>query len=519
MGMAQSRSAGSAYVKLAGSTKPSAEGTRTDTLGAEEVADVTVVVRGRKRLSGRSGPGKRLSREQFEKLYGASDKDLAAIEEFAHEHHLTIVESSSARRSVILRGKVKDLEEAFVVRLSHYRDAGGNLFRCREGDISIPKSLEKVIEGVHGLDNRPLARPMFKVAKRDGMFVNHAASPRSFSPATLAAIYGFPANATGKGQCIGIIELGGGYRTKDLRAYFKSLNIPLPSVKAVSVDGGINSPSTANSADGEVMLDIEVAGAVSPGAAIVVYFAPNSDKGFLDAITTAVHDAKNKPAVISISWGSAESRWTAQSLKSFNDAFNAAAAIGVTICAAAGDQGSSDSETDGKVHADFPSSSPFVLGCGGTKLTVSGTTIQSEVVWHESSDSATGGGVSDVFPLPDYQKKAGVPPSASSGFKGRGVPDVAGNADPQTGYNVLVDGQQLVIDGTSAVAPLMAALIARVNQVKGKPAGFIHPTLYANPKLCRDITQGDNITTSTNKGYKAGPGWDPCTGWGVLSRL
>jgi kumamolisin len=517
--MAKTKSVETGYLKLAGSDKAAPEGTRTETLSADEVAEVTVRVRGSKSLHARSKPGKRLSRAEFEKQYGASEKDLAAIEQFAHEHHLAIVETSSARRSVILRGRVRDLEEAFMVQLSHYRDAGGSVFRCRTGEISIPKSLEKIIEGVFGLDDRPLTRPMFQVATRNGMIIDHAASPRSFSPNTLASIYGFPKSATGKGQCIGIIELGGGYRSKDLKAYFKSLNIPLPSVKAVSVDGGINSPSTADSADGEVMLDIEVAGAVSPGAAIVVYFAPNSDKGFLDAITTAVHDTKNKPTVISISWGAAESRWTAQSLKSFNDAFNAAATIGVSVCAAAGDQGSSDSETDGKVHADFPSSSPFVLACGGTKLTVNGTIIQSEVVWHESSDSATGGGVSDVFPLPDYQKKAGVPPSASSGFKGRGVPDVAGDADPQTGYNVLVDGQQLVIGGTSAVAPLMAALIARVNQAKGKPVGFIHPTLYANPKLCRDVTQGDNITTSTNKGYKAGPGWDPCTGWGVLSGL
>ena len=517
--MAKKGSAGTGYMKLGGSAKAAPEGTRTDTLSTDEVAEVTVRVRGRKPLQGGSKRGKPISRTEYERRYGSSDRDLAAVERFAHEHHLTIVESSSARRSVTLRGRVKDLEEAFMVHLSDYRDAGGNVFRCRTGEISIPKPLAKIIEGVFGLDNRPLTRPMFQVETRDGKFINHAASPGSFSPNTLAGIYGFPRSATGKGQCIGIIELGGGYRTKDLKAYFKSLNIPLPSVKAVSVDGGLNSPSTADSADGEVMLDIEVAGAVSPGASIVVYFAPNSDKGFLDAITTAVHDAKNKPSVISISWGSAESRWTAQSLKSFNDAFNAAATIGVTVCAAAGDQGSSDSETDGKVHADFPSSSPFVLACGGTKLTVQGTAIQSEVVWHEASDSATGGGVSDVFPLPDYQKKAGVPPSASSGFKGRGLPDVAGDADPQTGYNVLVDGQQLVIGGTSAVAPLMAGLIARVNQVKGKPVGFIHPALYANPKLCRDITQGDNITTSTHKGYKAGPGWDPCTGWGVLSGL
>jgi kumamolisin len=517
--MADTRSAGSDYVKLAGSAKAEPEGTRTDTLTADEIAEVTVRVRGSKSLGRGTKPGKRLSREQFEKLYGSSEKDLAAVEEFAHEHHLTIVESSSARKSVLLRGRVKDLEEAFMVSLSHYRDSAGNVYRCRSGEISVPKSLGKIIEGVHGLDNRPLVRPMFQVAKRNGVFIDHSASPRSFTPDTLAGVYGFPKGATGKGVCIGIIELGGGYRTKDLKAYFKSLKIAAPSVKAVSVDGGINTPSTADSADGEVMLDIEVAGAVSPGAAIVVYFAPNTDKGFLDAITKAVHDTKNKPSVISISWGSAESRWTAQSLKNFNDAFSAAATVGVTVCAAAGDQGSSDSETDGKVHADFPSSSPFVLACGGTSLTVNGTAIQSEVVWHDSATSATGGGVSDVFPLPDYQKKAGVPLSLNSGLKGRGLPDVAGDADPQTGYNVLVDGQQLVIGGTSAVAPLMAALIARLNQVKGKSAGFIHPALYTNPKFCRDITQGDNITTSTNVGYRAGVGWDPCTGWGVLSGL
>ena len=517
--MAKTRSAGTDYVKLAGSAKSAPGGTRTDTLSADEVAEVTVRVRGRKQLSAHSRPVKRLSRDEFETRFGASDEDIAAIERFAGEHHLSIVESSSARKSVVLRGKIRDLETAFMVHLSHYRDGAGNVSRCRTGELSVPRSLEKIIEGVFGLDNRPLARPMFQVAKKDGMFVSHKASPQSFAPNALASIYGFPGSATGKGQCIGIIELGGGYRTKDLSAYFKSLKITAPTVKAVSVDGGINSPSTADSADGEVMLDIEVAGAVSPGAKIVVYFAPNTDKGFLDAITTAVHDTKNKPGVISISWGSAESQWTAQSLKGFNDAFSAAATVGVTICAAAGDQGSSDSQTDGKVHADFPSSSPFVLSCGGTKLTVSGTTIQSEVVWHESSDSATGGGVSDVFPLPDYQKNAGVPKGVSTGFAGRGLPDVAADADPQTGYNVLVDGQQLVIGGTSAVAPLMAALIARVNQVKGKPVGFIHPAIYANPKLCRDITQGDNITTSTNKGYRAGPGGDACTGLGVLSGL
>ncbi len=304
-----------------------------------------------------------------------------------------------------------------------------------------------------------------------------------------------------------------------MKKYFSSLNIKNPSVKAVSVDGGKNSPTNANSADGEVMLDIEVAGAIAPDAKIVVYFCPNTDKGFLDAVTTAIHDARNKPSVISISWGAAEVNWTPQSLDNFNEAFKAASLLGVTICCAAGDQGSSDNESDGKVHADFPSSSPYVLACGGTSLHVSNNTIVSETVWHDSNDSATGGGVSDYFPLPDYQANANVPVSISTNFKGRGLPDVAADADPNSGYNVRVDGQNMVIGGTSAVAPLMAGLIARVNEKSSSHAGFINPKLYSTPNLCRDITQGDNITTTTQQGYKAGVGWDACTGWGVLSNL
>ena len=150
---------------------------------------------------------------------------------------------------------------------------------------------------------------------------------------------------------------------------------------------------------------------------------------------------------------------------------------------------------------------------------VNNNEISSEIVWHESNSSATGGGVSDFFPLPDYQQQLNIPASLSTGFKGRGLPDVAANADPYTGYKVLVDGQEMVIGGTSAVAPLIAGLIALVNQNKPQPVGFINPYLYTTQNLCRDITEGDNITTTNNKGYKAGEGWDACTGWGVLSKL
>jgi kumamolisin len=508
----------SAYVKLADSAKAAPQAIKTDDLSSDQSMEVTVRIRRKQSIENHLQSGERYSREQYGQMFGAAEEDIKKVEEFAHTHHLTVATIEKAGRSVMLKGKVSDFENAFKVKMSCYQNSDGHTFRGRSGEISIPEELKNIVEGVFGLDDRPHSRPMFQVAKNKGKIIAHTSS-QSYWPNELAKIYGFPKNADGKGQCIAIIELGGGYRAKDLKKYFADLKIANPSVTAVSVDNAKNNPSTADTADGEVMLDIEVAGAVAPAAKIVVYFAPNTDKGFLDAITQAIHDAHYKPSVISISWGSAEKNWTKQSLINFNEAFKAASLLGVTICAAAGDQGSSDSETDGKVHADFPSSSPYVVACGGTKLSAANGKINSETVWHEADDSATGGGVSDFFPLPGYQKQISVPFSINTHFKGRGLPDVAANADPNTGYKVLVDGESLVIGGTSAVAPLMAGLIALINQKKPQSVGFIHPQLYADPNLCRDITQGDNITTSTKKGYKAAKGWDACTGWGVLSHL
>jgi kumamolisin len=341
----------------------------------------------------------------------------------------------------------------------------------------------------------------------------------SFTPTQLAQLYDFPADSDGSGQCIALIELGGGYRKADLKAYFEKLGLPVPKVLTVRVDGGRNAPSGPDGADGEVMLDIEVAAAVAPKASIAVYFAPNTDKGFLDAITQALHDTVHKPSVISISWGNPEKNWSAQAMTSFDQAFQTAALLGVTICCAAGDAGSGDENPDGgerpdgRAHADFPGSSPNVLCCGGTRVVASGTQIQHETVWNDDPlRSATGGGVSDVFDLPAWQAEAGVPASANPGHRrGRGVPDVAGNADPATGYQVRVDGEEFGIGGTSAVAPLWAGLVALLNQRLGHPVGFLNPLLYGTLRgkgATRDITEGDNGA------YRAGRGWDACTGWG-----
>jgi kumamolisin len=280
-------------------------------------------------------------------------------------------------------------------------------------------------------------------------------------------------------------------------------------VTAVSVDEGKNSPGS--DADGEVMLDIEVAGAIAPGANIAVYFAPNTDQGFIDAITDAVHDTTRKPSVLSISWGGPEDSWSQQARDAMNAALQDAAAMGVTVTVAAGDDGSTDGVTDGKQHVDFPASSPFSLACGGTKLTDSGTKIPSEQVWNEltKNEGSTGGGVSTFFPLPDYQKNAGVPKNVDTSFVGRGVPDICGDADPETGYLIRVDGQTEVIGGTSAVAPLWAALAALLNQQLGKPIGFVNPKLYALP-----AASFFDVVTGNNGAYKAGPKWDACTGLG-----
>jgi kumamolisin len=458
-------------------------------------------------------PGfKQMSRADYEKAHGADPADLEQIKKFAQESGLQVRETGTelARRTVTLSGTVSNLQKAFNVELKEYSHPKGN-FRGRVGAISVPAEYADIVTGVFGLDNRPQAEPHFRrLDQPDKKKHKTPTATASHDPNEVAQIYDYPAG-DGTGQCIGIIELGGGFQLDDLSNYFKSLNINEPQVISVSVDGGANSPGDPNGPDGEVMLDIEVAGAIAPAAKIVVYFAPNTDQGFLDAITTAVHDSTNQPSVISISWGSAESGWTSQALTNFDEAFQSAAAMGVTVCVASGDNGSSDGVNDGNNHVDFPASSSFALGCGGTTLQASNGKIVDETVWNDQPNGgATGGGVSNVFPLPAWQNGFDVPaPTVQGG--GRGVPDVSGDADPNTGYNVLVDGESAVIGGTSAVAPLWAGLVARINQKMGKPIGFLNPLIYAQAV---ETSGFHDITEGNNGAFSAAAGWDPCTGLG-----
>jgi kumamolisin len=464
--------------------------------------------------TGKLPPAQRqhLSRAQFADVYGARPSDIKKVRAFAAKYGLKVMQESRARRSVVLSGTVDAFTGAFDVQLSRCEHPGG-ICRIRTGTIKIPAQLDGIVEGVFGLDNRPQAQAHFRIRQNNPNVASPQASANAFTAPQVAQAYNFPEGTDGTGQTIGILELGGGYHTADLNSYFKNLGIATPQVTSVSVDGATNSPTgSASGPDGEVELDIEVAGAVAPAAQIAMYFAPNTDQGFLDALTTAVHDTKLKPSIVSISWGGPESSWTQQALNAFSSACEDASTIGVTILAASGDNGSTDGAPSGTPTVDFPASSPFVLGCGGTRLAISAGAISSEQAWNELSagEGATGGGVSEFFALPTFQQTANVP-KAPNGFLGRGVPDVAGDADPESGYNVLVDGQQTVIGGTSAVAPLWAGLLARINQSLGTNVGYLNPLLYAAnvETTLHDITAGNNGT------YSAGPGWDACTGLGT----
>ncbi|MGH2857930.1 MAG: S53 family peptidase [Solirubrobacteraceae bacterium] len=447
---------------------------------------------------------RRVGWEQWAAEHGAAAGDIEALRQHAQSFGLTVESVDSARRAVTLSGALGDVAAAFGAQLEGEFDLGaGTRYRARSGALTVPRSLDGIVTGVFGIDNRPQAQTRLRRPRAPEAAV-------AFTPPQVAAAYAFPTGVDGAGETVGILELGGGFSTTDLKTYFTGLGLAAPVVSAVGVDGGTNSPGTDPNADGEVMLDIEVVGAVAPGARIAVYFAPNTDQGFIDALSTAVHDASLKPSAVSISWGQSEDAWSAQARAQMEQIMVEAGGLGVTVTVAAGDNGSADGVSDGRQHVDFPASAPHALACGGTSLHVAAAAITSETVWNDPGEGATGGGVSDAFPLPSYQSSARVPDNADTGTPGRGVPDVCGDADPQTGYTIRVDGADETIGGTSAVAPLWAGLTALLNQRIGAPLGFAQPRLYTllGTAAFHDITAGNNGA------YSAGPGWDCCTGLG-----
>jgi kumamolisin len=448
-----------------------------------------------------------MTRAEFAKQFGASPADIALVRRFARQHGFRVPSVRIGQRMLHLTGSTSALARAFnVTRVRCW--VGKMRWNSYEGMIYVPIELAGAVDGVYGFDSRPQA---FR-GQQYPEGVLPVATHGSFTAREIANLYGFP-KRDGHGQSIGVIALGGGYRQSDMRHFFKTLKVPMPSVRPISVCGARNAPAGQTSAfDGETTGDIQTVGAIAPGARISVYFAPNTSRGFLEAVATAVHDPKRAITVLSISWGQAEVHWRRATLRHLNRMLLEAAALGITVCCASGDHGSLADTLDRVPHVCFPASSPWALACGGTTLVASKGRIVSERVWHNHT-GASGGGVSVIFPRPEWQKHSRVP-MASTGKRGRGVPDVAVHADPLTGYRFFCFGRWCVGAGTSASAPVWAGLIARVNEVRTTPIGLIAPHLYKHfPRLVRRNAMRP-VTKGSNGLFRARKGWSCCTGLG-----
>lgn len=452
------------------------------------------------------------TREELRELRQARYAEAAGeAERFAGQHGLEVTDVDFAKRRIRLTGTVDQMAAAFGTEFVGLRSSR-RAFRSHLQPVGIPKSLAPWTRGVLGLDTRPRIR-----RKLRAFAVNAPATAgTSRWPGDIARLYGIATTSRGAGQCIGIIAPGGGYLPDDLVLAAQHTGAPFPAITEVSVDLGRNKFSGGTLADQELALDLQVAGAVAPAARLVVYFTDSSEQGLADAVLAAVHDDVNRPNVVSISWGASELDWSSyqQALDILSDALADAVRLGVVVTAATGDMLATDAVDDGLLHVNFPASSPYVLACGGSSilLAANGGAISSEVAWNDGN-RGTGGGISEVFDIPEYQQGLAMPASLSTGKSGRGIPDVAAAAAELNGYRIVVNRKEVLQGGTSAVAPLWAAFVALINAERGTAIRRIHPILYADRSQFRGIVMGNNKMGSL--GYDAGPGWNACAGLGA----
>jgi hypothetical protein len=475
----------------------------------------------------------RLSQEEFAQRYGASEDDIKKVADFARSQGLNIEETNAARRSVVASGTVEQMSKAFGVSLSRYEHSVSlrrgqkpvtQTYRGRDGFIHVPQDLAQIIVGVFGLDDRSITK-------------RNAADPPGTTTITVPQVrqlYNFPSN-TADNQTIaifcGLTEFGDGYDINDVQNYFAGLpsGFPQPTITDISVHGS----NSGSDPFGEITQDIDICGSAAPGAAIAVYFTSHTQQGWVDCIQRVIHPNAGDPicSVLSSSYyvcdgddatGITHTGASTAWINAVTALFQDAAIQGVTVCIATGDTGTDSKVGDGKAHVQYPASDPWVLAVGGTTVgNVSGSSFD-EYVWNDTffggQAGATGGGISDFFSQPSYQSGAGVPPSLNDGHTGRGLPDVAANASPNSGYPITVGGAASVGNGTSASAPLWAGLIATINAALGENVGFVNPAIYEIGSAgFRDIVGSPGPTDNGLNGvagYPAGPGWDACTGWG-----
>ncbi len=521
--------------EIRGSYRPPVPGSqRVGIPDAGEVITLTVTVRGPAPPGADAYPAPALSRPEFEALYGARQDDIDRVSDLLERRGMTVLDSSRLTRSLHVEGTITVAESTFGVDLGRYRTSDGEEFRGRSGAVSLPAELSEIVTGVFGLDQRRVAER--KSAPPD------AADDTAVAPPDLERMYRFPAGDA-SGRRVAIAEFGGGYFPGDATQFCQMYGWPDP-VPALSVIPVGYQPLTLEELEklpeselirqavmaAECMLDIEIVTALCPGAQVAVYYAPFTEAGWIDLLGRVISDPPS--VALSVSWGIREDLphgLSQAGLDEISQRLAAAAALGITVCVASGDDGSGDNANDAGVHVAFPAASPFVLGVGGTML--SGGT---EVAWREgpgtrfapdgspTSGGASGGGISTVFPRPRWQDVR-VEPPVGRVFDGRIVPDVSAIASVR-GYNMIFNGQPVRSGGTSAAAPVWASLITRATAAAGTSQRFLTPVLYglspdAKPlggTVCNDITAGTNVSEpQPGVGYSAQPGYDAVTGWGT----
>jgi hypothetical protein len=547
------------YAQVKGSERrPSSKARLLGPADPQEHFTVTIILR--RRTDGEPIPGpdyflkaplrdrQRQPEEAFAAKYGAHPADLKAVTDFARSHGLTIEEAHAARRSVKVSGTVEQMSKAFGVTLSTYehevtRRHGSKpiteAYRGRDGFIYLPEELVDVVVGVFGLDNRRITKCGSPCITGDPPHTTTTTIPQ------VRTLYQFPPNSAA-GQTIAIFSEAG-YQLADITNYFSTLpsGYPAPNVTDITVDA-----SNDGTEDFETTQDICIAATSAPGADIAVYFTTYSQQGWVDLLNRVATPSAGDPncSVLSSSFGVSNADDTSglasegvslSWLTAVHMVLQDHAMQAVTVCIYSGDQGTDCTIGDGSAHTIYPASDPYVLAVGGTTVgNISGSSF-TEYLWNDtfsitgfSPSGCTGGGVSALFTSTSpyasefaYQSSAGVPPSINDGHHGRGVPDVAANASPVSGYplNLLNPASQGLanptpMSGTSSSTPLWAGLIAVIDAALGLNVGFANPAIYALGSAGFNTLTGapGPISNCFNgvAGYPFGPGWNACTGWG-----
>jgi kumamolisin len=472
-------------------------------------------------------PSSRPTREAFAKAHGAAQSEIDAVVNFAREAGLQVVDADAARRSVIVHGSAAAISKAFAVQLNNYEYARGT-YRSHDGPVNVPASIADYVQAVVGLTNREVEAKHWSATS--AVQQRAQADPPNtvaLTPAQVANLYNFPAG-DGANQTIGLYEMkigrtAAGYSKSDIEGTMKALgNLPMPNIIDVPVDGEKNSGKS----DGETGLDITVAAAIAPKATIAVYFAGAQVQNMIHALQMMILPKAGEPtpSIISISYGwgpddPGTPNFSPSEYAQFTSIFEDASTNKITVFVSSGDSGAYVESTT-QAQTSYPASDIWVTACGGTTIgNINGSSFD-EWVWND--DGATGGGVSARFAVPQYQAAAAIPKRTGTGTAGRGVPDIAGNASPYSGYPQVLNGKPpQPIGGTSAVAPLYAGLMARINSNLGSPAGFLNTTLYSLPAAAFRHIAGPpgpaNNSFNGVTGYPAGAGWNACTGLGSVN--